>query len=497
MELAVGGEYEAVGNAQIEVLTSLGLADGMSVVDIGCGSGRTACKIAARFPNVQYLGIDVVEALLAYAASKCPPHFRFVKAPGLTVPSGDASADMVLAFSVFTHLTHEESYLYLEDAIRVLKPNGLIVLSFLEMAIHAHRQVFQHGISACRAHVRPGPLNMFIERPALEAWASELGVKCSFVGMDIGQSLAVLYKSAPQAGAPAADKPLGETAIEVANKAASAVRAFPVQTGAAVAPVTSRRNDDVLLRVANRYAAYLEAPVATRISNYDDLFTGDKNTYFAIGRSAIGLIAQAMIAAKQDQIRSILDFPCGGGRVTRHLVRFLPEAEVFACDLDKQKESFVVGEFDAKPFTGSVNFVLPPTRQFDLVFVGSLLTHLRPSNFARATKYFIDALTQGGLLVITTHGRRSIYHYKIREKISFRSTMKKFDKEGFGFFKNQEEHADGITMSYGTAFTAPSWLMRLLETDRSTRIVAFHEAAWADNQDAIVLQKRAIELDQV
>ena len=52
----------------------------------------------------------------------------------LYIPAPDACADMVCAFSVFTHLLHTETYLYLEDIRRVLRPGGRLVFSFLEFA---------------------------------------------------------------------------------------------------------------------------------------------------------------------------------------------------------------------------------------------------------------------------------------------------------------------------------------------------------------------------
>jgi len=69
MSLAVGGGFEEIGRAQVEQLIGAGLVDGMSVVDLGCGSGRTAIQIARCLPGVQYLGLDVVPTLLAHARS--------------------------------------------------------------------------------------------------------------------------------------------------------------------------------------------------------------------------------------------------------------------------------------------------------------------------------------------------------------------------------------------------------------------------------------------
>ena len=46
---------------------------------------------------------------------------------GAPIPAPDGEADMVCFFSVLTHLLHEESYVYLQDARRVLKPTGKLV----------------------------------------------------------------------------------------------------------------------------------------------------------------------------------------------------------------------------------------------------------------------------------------------------------------------------------------------------------------------------------
>jgi predicted TPR repeat methyltransferase len=72
MARAVGGAYEAVGQIERDVLRFAGLRDGMSLVDLGCGSGRLAHALG-RSMRICYLGIDIVQALLDYARIKGPP----------------------------------------------------------------------------------------------------------------------------------------------------------------------------------------------------------------------------------------------------------------------------------------------------------------------------------------------------------------------------------------------------------------------------------------
>lgn len=173
MSLAIGGQYEAFGQIQLDLLRLYGLRDGVSLIDLACGSGRTATAVSREF-DITYLGVDVVQDLIDYAARNTPDHYRYAISEDLKIPAADASADLVCSFSLFTHLRHEETYLYLEEVFRTLKPGGRIVFSFLEFAIPSHWAVFAQTLEQTRRVKRPH-LNMFIERPVLELWAERLG----------------------------------------------------------------------------------------------------------------------------------------------------------------------------------------------------------------------------------------------------------------------------------------------------------------------------------
>jgi ubiquinone/menaquinone biosynthesis C-methylase UbiE len=174
MSLAVGGDFEAAGVLEYSFLIQQGLQKHHTVVDVGCGSGRLAFQLKD-FLTVQYLGIDVVPDLYEYAQSICErPDWNFLAAPGLTIPSKDSSADFVCFFSVFTHLLHDESYKYLAEAKRVLKPGGKIVFSFLEFAIPSHWSIFQGVLDDNRPDK---VLNQFISRDAIKAWTEHLNLQ--------------------------------------------------------------------------------------------------------------------------------------------------------------------------------------------------------------------------------------------------------------------------------------------------------------------------------
>jgi ubiquinone/menaquinone biosynthesis C-methylase UbiE len=174
MARAVGGAYEPIGQIEIDVLKRVGLRDGMTMLDMGCGSGRLAHALGKSGLRVDYTGVDIVQRMLDYAATKSPPQFRFLLNRALSVPAKTASLDLVSAFSLFTHLLHHETYIYLQDIHRVLKPGGRLVFSFLEFAAENQWPTFLNTVEATRNSTAPH-LNSFIERSAIALWAEKLG----------------------------------------------------------------------------------------------------------------------------------------------------------------------------------------------------------------------------------------------------------------------------------------------------------------------------------
>jgi SAM-dependent methyltransferase len=133
--------------------------------------------------------------------------------------------DLACFFSVFTHLLHEESYCYLLEAKRVVKPGGKIVFSFLE---YEHNwRVFEDTVTAILGGGASVHLNTFIGRDAIDAWTNHLGLKIlemhaateAFIELShpityddgrrvegvaaLGQSVCVLDNAKPSAGVPA------------------------------------------------------------------------------------------------------------------------------------------------------------------------------------------------------------------------------------------------------------------------------------------------------
>lgn len=147
-EGAVGGAWDRIGSVELAVLRACGLRQAHTLVDWGCGTGRLAVK-AIPFLTGAYVGIDIAEAMIdrgrRNATAICPEPrcvVTWLHENRRSFPLPDGSVDMICAFSVFTHMEHEDAFAYLVDARRIAKADGRFVYSCLPLELDYARRVF-------------------------------------------------------------------------------------------------------------------------------------------------------------------------------------------------------------------------------------------------------------------------------------------------------------------------------------------------------------------
>lgn len=259
--------------------------------------------------------------------------------------------------------------------------------------------------------------------------------------------------------------------------------------------------DDVLRSVQQRYAAYRAGPVNREIYENDDMLdpnNRDLNHYFYVGESAISVIVSALIAAGKSDVGAVLDLPCGFGRVTRHLKAFFPDADVYASDLYPEKVEYCQGQLGARGIRSTEDLKdLQLPVKFDLIWCGSLLTHFDEPLFANALGFFADALSEGGVAIVTLHGRYSI-HMQHEQRHAylpddrFALAEEGFRRRGFGYADYHSPETFHLQESYGVSISAPSFVTGIVERIRDVRIVGYQERQWDEHQDVIIFGKPGV-----
>jgi malonyl-CoA O-methyltransferase len=130
------------------------------VADVGCGKGRFLKHLAAWFPGVELIGVDISKAMLA----QLPPGVRAVEGSLLRIPLADGELDGALAVESLEHSLLPEQAV--AELCRVVRPGGSVLL------IDKHRA--KQPLSLCDPWERwctPQELSAWLGR-----WCDEVAV---------------------------------------------------------------------------------------------------------------------------------------------------------------------------------------------------------------------------------------------------------------------------------------------------------------------------------
>jgi 2-polyprenyl-3-methyl-5-hydroxy-6-metoxy-1,4-benzoquinol methylase len=122
-------------------------------------------------------------------------------------------------------------------------------------------------------------------------------------------------------------------------------------------------------------------------------------------------LAEGVAGRAPASFESMLDWGCGCGRVTRHLISGkLPHQRVTGIDIDADNVAFAAGHYPGGTFQAVG--LLPPTTfadaSFDFVVATSVMTHLdEPTQFQWLAE--LKRVTRpGAVVILTTHGPTAV-----------------------------------------------------------------------------------------
>jgi ubiquinone/menaquinone biosynthesis C-methylase UbiE len=103
------------------------------VLDVATGTGRAALALAPSQGSV--IGIDVAEAMVRVASEKAQrlglENIRFLAGSALRLPFKDGTFDAIVCLRFFHFVPRPAWVIIIQEMFRVLKPNGVLILEFL------------------------------------------------------------------------------------------------------------------------------------------------------------------------------------------------------------------------------------------------------------------------------------------------------------------------------------------------------------------------------
>jgi SAM-dependent methyltransferase len=109
-----------------------------------------------------------------------------------------------------------------------------------------------------------------------------------------------------------------------------------------------------------------------------------------------------------EDVSSWLDYGCGYGRVLRTLREHVNPSSVFAADVISECVSFCASEFGVQPIYVDPKATALALPSVDVVYSISVLTHMPPEQGNELLRSIGNAVAEGGTLLFTTHGERSL-----------------------------------------------------------------------------------------
>ncbi len=99
------------------------------VIDVACGEGYGSAVLAETAAHVT--GVDIDAATLAHARAVYAdrPNVEFVEGSATSLPLANASVDVAVSFETIEHLDAADQPRMLAEFARVLKPEGVLILS--------------------------------------------------------------------------------------------------------------------------------------------------------------------------------------------------------------------------------------------------------------------------------------------------------------------------------------------------------------------------------
>jgi SAM-dependent methyltransferase len=220
----------------------------------------------------------------------------------------------------------------------------------------------------------------------------------------------------------------------------------------------------------------------------DGMYAGNDHHYLSCGASALAVILSSLRLAGTQSPTSILDFGAGAGRVTRWLRAAFPDASIDVCDLRMSDIEFCARAFEANCWISGIDIAsLKAPRTYDLIWLGSVATHLSAGKTRELIEKMISWCSPDGLVVMSFHGRYALIRQNTGEFTYIDAErwmliQRGYAAHGYGY----SDYAGQV--GYGISVAKPSWMAATIEERPNIKLVCISERAWDGHHDVIAMQ---------
>ena len=150
----------------------------VSVLDVGCGTGKLLRRATTNWPEAQLIGVDPAKGMIEMA-KRLTPNATFFTGMAEALPLEDASVDLALSTSSFHHWQDQAAGI--REIARVLSPGGYFILvdaSFPDWLARVFRMKRFHSPAQLRTLFIQAGLHVQMQQTlAWRRWLATVGNK--------------------------------------------------------------------------------------------------------------------------------------------------------------------------------------------------------------------------------------------------------------------------------------------------------------------------------
>ncbi|RWP93217.1 MAG: class I SAM-dependent methyltransferase [Mesorhizobium sp.] len=248
-------------------------------------------------------------------------------------------------------------------------------------------------------------------------------------------------------------------------------------------------------KLAAMWQGYRQRGVIPTIHLDDGMFKGNPflDDYDIVGESVLNVIVSILAIARKEAIYNIMDFGCGHGRGARYIRSLFPAAKITFCDIDPSCVEFCAHEFGGDAVLSSEHpsdIKIPGG--MDLIWVGSVFTHVDYERMQILFDKLFAALGRGGILIATFRGHNT---YEITKNDPIQAAaqaqmLKDYEQTGTGYWPYPNAAGQVGMSDWGLSLASIERVVALGKRHANARLVGYSESGWANVHDVGAWTKR-------